>query len=165
MSFEFISGREDFRSRIKVDTSVKKGTRVYKRSHDNPVVIKEGRQWFSFEPDYGASYGSYEKNFEIKRDLRLLDVADTESRNAISGYAEEHELKKKCANGDPPLDYAWGEGCNDEAAETVCGVVKHIGNVDGWIARDWDDEALEGPREVMLCLNRALKEEIFGTDE
>lgn len=165
MSFQLISGQEKLGSHITVDTSVEKGTRVYKRSHKNPVVItEEGRQWFSFEPEYGASYGSYEKQFKTKRNLRLLDVAKTESRKAISRYAEEHKLDKKCTNGTPPLEYAWGEGCNDEAAETVCEVAKHMGNVDGWIARDWDDEALDGPREIMLCLDRERKNEIFGTN-
>ena len=49
-----------------------------------------------------------------------------------------------------PLYAAWGEGCNIEAARTVCNVAAKF-NLDGWIAKDWDDSFMEGPKEFMIC--------------
>jgi hypothetical protein len=160
MSFEF---PEDWESEIVVDAGVTRGTTLYKRSHQSPVEIKEGPQWFSFERDYGESYGSHEKEFKINDDLRLLDVAKTKSRQAISRYARKNGLMRHCVNapGESPLEHAWGEGCNEEAAETACAVAK-TGSLDGWIAKEWDDETLEGPREIMLCLDKPAIEKIFG---
>jgi len=147
-------------------TTLVKGTVLYKQSHIRINENVSGQQWFALKPDYGESYGPYTYAFELKRDVKLLDVAKTKCRDAVSNYAAKHNLvvervvaescfatgTRKFTTVRRPLDHAWGEGeCTTEAAATVCEVAA-LFDLDGWIADKWDDEALEGPEEIMLCL-------------
>lgn len=155
---------------FKIETLLK-GTVLYKQTQKPLLLPLVGHHWFSFEYNYGTSYGPYISKFVLTRDVQLLDVAKTKCRDAVSEYAERNELaREKIVNRicfktgsvikqtvRRPLDHAWGEGeCAEEAAITVCAVAARFA-LDGWIAREWDEENLEGPEEVMLCVGDESK--------
>ena len=154
MSYQVVG--DTFPPGFKIVT-LQKGTELYKQSHEPIDIVEEplsGNQWFSFVSGYAESYGPHEMKFKLARDVRLIDVAKTDCRNAVTEYAiANKKVDESCINtNDPlrPLESAWGEGCNKQAAETVCGVAAMF-NLDGWIAKEWDDYKMKGPEEVMLC--------------
>jgi hypothetical protein len=132
---------------------VKKGTLLHKRSFlPTPSLNRSGPVWFSREAGYGSSesYGAYLHKYELLRDLKLVDVAKTATRQCAYNSAVQHNIVVPCGDDNDPFNSAWGEGCNEQAAVTLCNLAQLV-EADGWIAEDWDDDTLEGPFEVMLC--------------
>ena len=124
---------------------------------DKQAPASDSPTWLAFEKGYGSatSYGPHIFRHTLVRKLRLLDVGKKAVRRAVGLWADKNirrDTSGACRNlpGEEVLNLAWGEGCNHPAAVLVCAVCRAL-HLDGWLARDWDEEDMEGPEEVMLC--------------
>ena len=137
-------------------------SRSFHKDKENAPAA-QGPIWLAFEKGYGSatSYGPHIFRHTLTRKLRLLDMGKKAVRRAVGIWADKHirrDTHGACRNlpGDQVLDLAWGEGCNHPAAVLVCAVCRAL-HLDGWLARDWDEEDMEGPEEVMLCKPKLLQ--------
>jgi hypothetical protein len=132
---------------------LERGSLLHNRSFDTwSPLHKEGPVWFSREHGYGSpgSYGPHASTHKAKRDLKLIDVAKSTTRDCAFKLAVRYGLVEPCGDYGNPFNNAWGEGCSRQAAVTLCRLAEMVG-ADGWVAEQWDEEDQEGPFEIMLC--------------
>lgn len=132
-------------------------TKLYNRSFsDVPNLKKNSPQWFAFEKGYGSpdTYGPNIFTYIPSRPLKVIDMGKKVVRNDVGIFADSNSITPitgcRGMSAVNVIERAWGEGCNTPAAEIVCKVCEIL-RLDGWIAKDWDDEDMEGPEEIMLC--------------
>jgi hypothetical protein len=131
-------------------------TALFSRSFYEQPYLSNKPQWFAFEYGYGSaeSYGPHIHKYIVKRPIHVINISQTQVRHAIGDLIDRYNIQPHSGcislSGKEILERAWGEGCNFPAAEVVCELSSKL-HLDGWIAKDWDDEDMEGPEELMLC--------------